>query len=141
MPKRRRRRGNLKKQVIASAGKTAKRDKVCLDPEYLIPTGSTLLNCACADNPWAGYGLGKLVNLIGDSSAGKTFLALTCLADACLLDRFNDYRIIYDKILLNRYPIASAIIYTISLSNIYTFLHFSCIYHYFIQPLVYLFKN
>ncbi len=62
----------------------------------LIPTGSTLLNLACSDTPWGGYGLGKIVNLIGDSSAGKTLLALTMLMEISLDDRFKDYELIYD---------------------------------------------
>lgn len=64
----------------------------------LIPTGSTLLNLACSDNPWGGFGLGKVVNIIGDSSAGKTLLALTMLMEVCLDDKFKDYVLLYDDV-------------------------------------------
>jgi len=61
-----------------------------------FPTGATLLNLACSDTPDAGYGAGTMVNLIGDSSSGKTFLALTMLADMANDPKFKDYKLIYD---------------------------------------------
>jgi RecA/RadA recombinase len=64
--------------------------------EDLLPTGSTLLNCACSDNPEGGYALGTVVIGIGDSSSGKSFLMLTALAEACSLLRFDDYDLYYD---------------------------------------------
>ena len=62
----------------------------------LLPTGATLLNCACSDNPFGGYALGTVVIGIGDSSSGKSFLMLTALAEACSLPRFDDYTLYYD---------------------------------------------
>jgi len=59
----------------------------------LIPTGSTVLNLACSDNPFGGYRKGTMVNLIGDSSSGKTLLALTGLAMMCQNKRFDKYKI------------------------------------------------
>ncbi len=64
-------------------------------PEDLLPTGSTLLNCVLADNPWGGYRKGTIINLIGDSSAGKSILAFTTFA-ATNAAGFDDYRFIYD---------------------------------------------
>lgn len=64
--------------------------------EDLLPTGSTLLNCACSDNPDGGYALGTVVIGIGDSSSGKSFLMLTALAEACSLPRFDEYDFYYD---------------------------------------------
>lgn len=61
-----------------------------------LPTGSTLLNLACAENPFGGYGPGRMVNIIGDSFSGKTVLALTCLAEMANDPRFDEYRLIYD---------------------------------------------
>jgi RecA/RadA recombinase len=62
----------------------------------LVPTGVTELNCACSDNPFGGYRLGTLVNLIGQYSAGKTVSALTTLAQVANTPRFNDHRLILD---------------------------------------------
>jgi RecA/RadA recombinase len=54
-----------------------------LDQRYedLIPTGSTLLNLLLSDNPYGGYKEGSIVNIVGDSSAGKTFLLWTLFAE------------------------------------------------------------
>lgn len=66
------------------------------DPNLFIPTGSTLLNLAMTDLPNGGWQIGKIANLIGDSSTGKTCLALTTFAEAAQLERFDDYRFIFD---------------------------------------------
>jgi len=64
--------------------------------EELAPTGSTLLNLACSENPYGGYLLGGIETIPGASSSGKTVLALTSLAEAALLPRFDDYKLIHD---------------------------------------------
>jgi RecA/RadA recombinase len=69
-----------------------------VDPDWIVPTGSTLLNCACSDYYHGGYGIGKLVNLIGDSSSGKTLLALNTFAEMCMYKKWDDYRLIYDDV-------------------------------------------
>ena len=66
------------------------------DGGLYAPSGSTLLNLACTDRGSGGYLLGRMINIIGDSSAGKSFLALTMLACIVRLKFFKDYRIIYD---------------------------------------------
>lgn len=75
--------------------RAAKPEPVVADTVY-IPSGATLLNCGLSDTPWGGYGLGKVVNLIGDSSSGKTLLALTGLAEMCKDPRWDDYDLILD---------------------------------------------
>lgn len=65
-------------------------------PSLLIPTGSSLLNLACSDDVNGGYGAGKIVNLIGDSSSGKTILAWSMFAEVCRDKRFDKHRLIYD---------------------------------------------
>jgi len=64
-------------------------------PEHLIPTGCTLLNCVLSDSAFGGYRKGTIVNLIGDSSAGKSLLAFTTFA-AMSAAGFQDYTFIYD---------------------------------------------
>lgn len=64
----------------------------------LVSTGSTLLNLACSDTWAGGFGEGKMINIIGDSSAGKTLLALTVLAELTQDERFKDYRLIFDDV-------------------------------------------
>lgn len=65
-------------------------------PDGFIPTGSTLLNLALSNRHDGGWQLGKFSNLIGDSSSGKTLLALTAFAEMARSARFNEYRLIYD---------------------------------------------
>lgn len=67
-------------------------------PKFLIPTGSTLLNLACSDTVDGGYGAGKMINLIGDSSSGKTILAWTMLAELSHRKEFDKYKLIYDDV-------------------------------------------
>jgi RecA/RadA recombinase len=61
----------------------------------LLPTGSTLLNLACADSPFGGYSMGSIVNLVSDSDVGKSILAMTTLADIASKKAFDHYRLIY----------------------------------------------
>lgn len=63
-----------------------------------LSTGSTLLNLACADDPMGGFVPGKYFFIVGDSASGKTFLSMTCFAEAVRNEAFKDYRLIYDNI-------------------------------------------
>lgn len=76
--------------------KAAEPTKKRYKTEELAPTGLTLLNLACSENPFGGYALGGIVTIPGASSSGKTFLALTSLAEAALLSRFDKYQLIHD---------------------------------------------
>ena len=64
-------------------------------PPFLLPTGSTLLNLALSDNPYGGYVKGTIVIIVGDRSAGKTFVLWTLFAE--LLRLFYKYMMIYDE--------------------------------------------
>jgi RecA/RadA recombinase len=66
--------------------------------EDLIPIGSTMFNLACSNNAFGAFKKGKLANLIGDSHAGKSILAMTMLAMCANMSRFDDYKLIYDDI-------------------------------------------
>lgn len=73
-----------------------KSDKV--DPDRLIPTGSTTFNLECSGRIEGAFAMGKIVNLIGDSHAGKTLFGFTVFAECSLEDRFENYRFIYDDV-------------------------------------------
>lgn len=62
-----------------------------------LSTGSTLLNLACSGRVMGGFAKGKYYFLVGDSTSGKTFLSLTCLAEASINPNFKNYRFIYDN--------------------------------------------
>lgn len=62
----------------------------------LLHSGSVMLNLACTDSLDGAWGIGRMVNLIGDSSAGKTLLALSMLAEASINPEFAEHDLIYD---------------------------------------------
>lgn len=64
----------------------------------MCSTGSTLLNLAMTDDPYGGWPMSRMCNLIGDSSSGKTFLYLSSLAEAANNPKFDDYLLIYDDV-------------------------------------------
>lgn len=64
----------------------------------LLSTGSSLLNLACSDSIVGGFQSGQYYLLVGDAAAGKTMLAITCLAEAHISKEFGDHRLIYDNI-------------------------------------------
>lgn len=75
-----------------------KRIKIPRAPDQFLSTGSTLLNLACTGNPSGGFLKGHYFFLVGDSVSGKTFLSLTCLAEAAKNPVFQDYRFIHDNV-------------------------------------------
>ncbi len=83
---------NTKKALLRK-----KRKKKRLSAKDFLSTGSTLLNLACTGNPFRGFAKGKFYFIVGDSISGKTWLSLTCLAEASVNSQFDDYRFIYDN--------------------------------------------
>lgn len=63
-----------------------------------LSTGSTLLNLAMTGNPSFGVLPGKYYLYIGDSESGKTWLSLSCMAEATINKKFDSYRLIYDNV-------------------------------------------
>lgn len=68
-----------------------------IPPEDFVSTGSTLLNLACSGKTRNGFARGHYYNVVGDSDTGKTFISLTCLAEASINPEFDDYRFIHDN--------------------------------------------
>jgi len=48
----------------------------------LATTGSTMLNLAISNKVNGGYPIGRVINIVGDKSSGKTLLAIEALASA-----------------------------------------------------------
>jgi recombination protein RecA len=65
------------------------------DASGFMPTGCSLLNLALSDNPYGGYVKGSVLNLVGDRSAGKTFLLWTLFAE--LIKMGLPHRLVYDE--------------------------------------------
>ena len=64
----------------------------------LLSTSSTLLNLALSGRVEGGFVKGKYFFFAGDSSSGKTFLALSILAEASINPHFDGYRLIHDDV-------------------------------------------
>jgi len=77
--------------------KALKKKKKKREKLTFLSTGSTLLNLACTGKPYCGFAKGKYYFIVGDSISGKTFLSLTCLAEASINSNFDNYRFIYDN--------------------------------------------
>lgn len=84
------------KQIVEASRRPREGSEV--NNSLLIPSGSTLLNLACSDNHKGAFVPGTIVNLIGDTSAGKSFLALTILAELCNNPKFDEYELFYDDV-------------------------------------------
>lgn len=64
--------------------------------EDLLSSGSTLLNIACSGRVDGAFAKGHQYLFVGDSDSGKTFLTLTCIAEAAKNPEFEDYDFIYN---------------------------------------------
>lgn len=86
-------------KTIDEIEKAADREKEQDPPvnKIFLSTGSTLLNLGCSDVAYGAIAPGVLVNIIGDSHAGKTFLAHSIVAEAILSEQFKDHDIYYDN--------------------------------------------
>ena len=63
-------------------------------PQDFLSTGSTLLNLALSNRWDGGFLKGTYVLFVGDTDSGKTFICMTCLAEASINPEFDDYRFI-----------------------------------------------
>ena len=98
-----RRRKSLTEQVEESAEKEVPQfvdnigpDPKTITPDRLIPSGVTLLNCACSDNPFGAFAKGSINTVPGKSASGKTALMLTMLAACAQTKDLDDYELILD---------------------------------------------
>ena len=63
----------------------------------LIPSGSTLINLACTNDPSGFAQPGWMVNICGDSNTAKSFLGRTVLAE-CVYKYGKDRFYVHDYI-------------------------------------------
>lgn len=82
-----------RKRIKRTTGK-----KAAKQPCQYLSSGSTLLNLACTNNPFGAFPKGKYTYFVGDSKAGKTFLSMSCFAEATVSEVFSKYRFIYDNV-------------------------------------------
>jgi recombination protein RecA len=69
-------------------------------PEYekFLSTGSTMLNLSISDQINGGWPMGKINTIPGQSTAGKTILALHSLTEAAIDSKFDEYELILDDV-------------------------------------------
>ena len=72
--------------------------KAVTPSKFYLSTGCTLLNLACTGRPNDGFPSGKYTYIVGDTRSGKTFLCMTCLAEATIDSDFDDYHLILDNV-------------------------------------------
>jgi len=72
--------------------------KKSISRDQLLSSGSALINLACSDNVHGAFLPGKYYLIVGASSAGKTWLATSIMAESSLHDLFKNYKLIYDNI-------------------------------------------
>lgn len=78
--------------------KSDKKKKEFVTRKDFLGTGSTLLDLACSGHIRCAFAKGQYILIVGDSASGKTFLLLTCLAEAAMNKNFDKYRFIYDDV-------------------------------------------
>ena len=79
----------IKKQLSPVKKKTPAPDR--------ISTGSTLLNLAVSGNPDEAFSKGQFILFVGDSQAGKSWLALQIMAEASCSRTFDQHELIHDN--------------------------------------------
>lgn len=82
---------DIKRQLLRRPKKEVLRNK------DLLSTGSTLLNLALSGKARGGLYKNRYYFFVGDSASGKTFIALTCFAEASINSNFDGYRFIHDN--------------------------------------------
>ena len=85
------------KQVLKAAKAPTKRPKE-EKAQRCLSSGSTLLNLACTNTPTGAFVEGKYIFFVGDSASGKTFLSMSCFAEAARDSHFKNFRFIYDNV-------------------------------------------
>ena len=86
-------RKKLSSQVKDKAKKKPRRN---IKPRFYIPTGSTLLNLALTDMHDGGWAAGRMSHIVGDSTAGKSFVALSGCAELLYSGLFDNTLPYYD---------------------------------------------
>lgn len=86
------------KNEAAPSDKPHRRTLSEIDPDTLVPSPSTTVNLECSGRTEGAFKIGTMINLIGDSHAGKTLFALSIFPECSLFERFDNYEFIYDDV-------------------------------------------
>ncbi len=89
---------STRKNIVENIKASSKKKPKEITAKNCIPTGCTLLNLALTDRWDGGWPLGTMANIIGDSSSGKSFLALGMFPEMERKKFFDKYEFIYDDV-------------------------------------------
>lgn len=81
----------LKKSLL-----TKSQTEGAIPPGNFVSTGLTTLNLAFTGRRNRGLAKGLYALFVGDSSTGKTWIAMQCLAEVCNNSEFDNYQIVAD---------------------------------------------
>jgi RecA/RadA recombinase len=86
--------------VRSTSKKSVKDDEIKLtkDPGNLVPSGCSSLDVAASETPHGAWHLGTMVNVVGDTTTGKSVQAITGLVTCAGDKRFKDHRLICDDV-------------------------------------------
>lgn len=84
------------KQILLDATDDLILDMKIKDDEWLS-SGSLLMNLVASGRPDGCFAKGGMFWIVGDSQSGKTFLSMTCLAEATINPNFDNYDLIFDN--------------------------------------------
>ena len=77
---------------------TKNRTERKLSKSDFVSTGSALLNKACTGRIFGGFARSHYVFFVGDSMSGKTWLTLTCMAEASINPAFDNFDFYHDNV-------------------------------------------
>jgi len=98
---------NIVDQITDVANSEVETEEEELRRAPLLSSGSTLLNLACSDTPDGAFPVGAMTNIVGDSNAGKSVEALTCLAEAANSEYFAEHeKVLDDTEIANHFDLA-----------------------------------
>lgn len=93
-----------KKKVVGDSTEESEKDidiseeEDSAEDKIFISSGGTLLNLALTNTTDNGYRAGRIVNIVGDKSSGKTLLAIEVMSYAYHMMKKNyDMKLIYDE--------------------------------------------
>lgn len=69
--------------------------KPAIHRDDFLSSGSRMMNLAATGKTYGCFAKGHYYWFVGDSDSGKTWLTLTCLAEAAMNKHFKDYRFIF----------------------------------------------
>ena len=86
---------SVQSTIVKPPARINKSNNAMLPQSRFIPTGGMMLDCILAGtSEIGGWGRGRIVNIVGDKSSGKTLLAVEACANIALISPITNIRYI-----------------------------------------------